>query len=326
MGRHESLERRPLLLTIDDAHWLDRPTLSFLLYLAQRVEDLPVALIVALRRSEPGAPEDLLLPLVTHPGAEALQLQPLSDGAAAEVVRSRLPGAEPAFCAACAEVSGGNPFLLSELVLTLEAEGVEPVATSAARVGRVAPDSVLRSTLGRLARVPGPAAALARAVAVLGDDAQLRHAARLAGIDLDESASAADALAAAEILRPDEPLAFVHPLIRALTPTYREASAGSPIFTPLDSWARRAHRPSGWQLISSTLPRQAISGSPSDCARPLVMPPPMVPRPPPLCSSSVRSKSRQLGTPEPTCSSSSAWPRRRAVTRAPRTGSSERSS
>ena len=40
---------RPLLITVDDAQWADQPSLRFLGYLARRVADLPIALVVATR-------------------------------------------------------------------------------------------------------------------------------------------------------------------------------------------------------------------------------------------------------------------------------------
>lgn len=45
-------ERRPLLLVLDDAHWFDAASLRFALYLARRVGDLPVAIVVATREDE----------------------------------------------------------------------------------------------------------------------------------------------------------------------------------------------------------------------------------------------------------------------------------
>ena len=48
-------ESAPLLLVVDDAHWADRSSLLFLAYLARRLEDLPVALVLAVRTGE-GAP------------------------------------------------------------------------------------------------------------------------------------------------------------------------------------------------------------------------------------------------------------------------------
>src|SRR3954468_1261440 len=41
--------RRPTLLTIDDLHWCDRPSLRWLVYLSRRLEGLPLLVAVSLR-------------------------------------------------------------------------------------------------------------------------------------------------------------------------------------------------------------------------------------------------------------------------------------
>ena len=56
--------------------------------------------------------------------------------------------------------------------------------------------------------------------------AQRRHAAALGGLTLPEAADAADLLAAADVLRAGEPLAFVHPLTRSVV--YSEVPAAAP--------------------------------------------------------------------------------------------------
>ena len=56
---------------------------------------------------------------------------------------------------------------------------------------------------------------LARAVAVLDGDAELRHAVALAGLPLSAGEGAADELTLARLLRPGRPLRFAHPLLRA---------------------------------------------------------------------------------------------------------------
>ena len=79
----------------------------------------------------------------------------------------------------------------------------------------------------RLSRLAPEAAMLAQAVAILGDDADPRQAAALADLDEQAAFEAVDALARVDVLRPQPPLAFVHPLIRAavyetLTPLERD--------------------------------------------------------------------------------------------------------
>jgi predicted ATPase len=148
-------ERRPLVLLVDDAQWADRSSLTWLIYLAQRIEELPIALVVAFRGREPGAEHDLLARLAGHPSAHALEPAPLTRDAVERLVRDRLPDADREFCAACGAATGGNPFLLRELLATVAHDGIEPVAAHADAVARAAPDAVLDSVLapsGSLAR------------------------------------------------------------------------------------------------------------------------------------------------------------------------------
>jgi DNA-binding CsgD family transcriptional regulator len=208
-------EQTPLLLAVDDAHWADVPSLRFLHYLARRVEDLPVLMIVTLRPTEPEARAEFTARMRTDPPATVLHPAPLSRRAIAGLVRDRL-GGEPApeFCDACHAATQGNPFLLGELIAELEADEVEPTAQAVARVVQLVPDAVTRHVLARLMRLPADAPELARAVAVLGTKVDLGHAGELAGLDEHAAARAADALARAELLRSGVPLEFTHALIR----------------------------------------------------------------------------------------------------------------
>lgn len=208
-------ERAPLLLAVDDLHWADASSLRFLIYLAQRLDDLPIAVVVTLRRGEVAALNELIAQLAGHSVTSAVRIPALSGEAVETLVRYRFPEAQGTFCAACARVSGGNPHLLRELLLALASEGLEQPDEAAERVSRLAPDSVLRAVLARLASLPEAASALARAVAVLGEEADLRHAAALSGLDLASAAAAADGLAAAEVLGTGQPLSFLHPLLRS---------------------------------------------------------------------------------------------------------------
>ena len=140
----------------------------------------------------------------------------LSAPSVAELVQQELGAdAEEAFCLACHHATGGNPLLLRELLRTLAAEDVTPVAASVPVVERLAPDAVTRSVRLRLGRLPAEAARLARAVAVLGDRAEREQAAALAGARAAaDRAGAAAALARVDLLRPEPPFSFVHPLVR----------------------------------------------------------------------------------------------------------------
>ncbi len=209
-------ERAPVLVAVDDAQWADRDSLGFLVYLARRLDELPVALLVAARGGEPnGAAGELLAALRALPGVAEAEPRPLSGAAVEAVVRAALGGgAEPVFCEACREVSGGNPFLLRGLLDDLGAAGVRPAADAVERVRGATPAAVQRNVLLRLAGLGGDAVALAQAVAILERDADLSVAAALAALDESAARTAADRLIDARVLAPAHPLRFAHPLLR----------------------------------------------------------------------------------------------------------------
>ena len=49
-----------MMLVIDDGHWADRPSLEVISYLARRVSDVPVLIVLAFRPDVPDAASDLL--------------------------------------------------------------------------------------------------------------------------------------------------------------------------------------------------------------------------------------------------------------------------
>jgi len=205
----------PLLLAIDDLHWCDRSSLRFVAFLQRRLEGLRVLVATAARPGDAGEDARLLAEIAHDPAAVSIRPALLSPDAAAELVRGRLgEGAAPEFSAACHRATGGNPLLLAELLKTLQAESVRPARENVAAIGAIGPRAVSRAVLLRLARLPASAVAVARAVAVLGDGATLPTLAVVAGLDEAEAADAIPALAAAEILRHDAAVGFVHPLVR----------------------------------------------------------------------------------------------------------------
>jgi len=208
--------RRPLLLALDDLHWCDLPSLRWLAYLLPRMEELAVLVVAGLRPEEPGGDAGLLGRIVSDPLAAVVRPAPLSADAATLFLRETLaPDADDAFCAACREATAGNPLLLRELVHAIAVEALDPTEANVPRLRELGGRAGSRAVSLRLSRLPSEATTLAQAVAILGDDADPRQAAALAGLDEQAASEAADALARADVLRPQPPLAFVHPLIRA---------------------------------------------------------------------------------------------------------------
>src|SRR3954471_18658488 len=205
----------PLLLAIDDLHWVDSPSLRFIAYLTRRLEGLPIAIATTLRTGEAPTDEALIAEVIQDPATAPVRPRPLTEAAVAELVRERLgEHADNSFCAACHTATVGNPLLLRQLLSALEADDIEPDAAHAHVVRDIGQGAVSRSVLLRLARLGPETTAVARAVAVLGEHADLPAIGSLAGIDDQAVAAASAALARTEILRPDRPLGFVHPLVR----------------------------------------------------------------------------------------------------------------
>lgn len=208
-------ERSPLLLAIDDVHWADGPSLRFLLYLAHRLEGMPIALVLALRTGEAGSEPQLLRALRMEAHPPVLEPTALSQRATRILTAARLGRNVPdELVAACHAATRGNPFLLTELLHQLRGA---PADIDPAAVERMASERVASAILLRVERLGTSAMALVRATSVLGELADLQTAAELAALDSAEAAEVADALARAEIVEPrgPPPLRFVHPLVRS---------------------------------------------------------------------------------------------------------------
>ena len=183
--------QEPITLTVDDLHWADLSSVRALAYLAHRITDLPIAMLVALRPDEPGSPVGLLDELRAEPDAARITVSPLSRGSVVSIVRASIPDADEALCTACFSATAGNPFYLRELLFTIAAE--QRRGESSPVAGEVAVPALGDRIVRRLARIGPEAVALARAMAVLGEGARLADAAALAGLDEPAAATAAGA-------------------------------------------------------------------------------------------------------------------------------------
>lgn len=208
--------RTPALLTIDDVHWADVESLRFLLFLARRLESLPVTVVLAARIEEDGSDARLAAQLRAEPELTVIRPGSLTPRAMAVMLEGELGSPpEPGFVDAFGLATGGNPFLARELIANLVVEGIAPVAAASDRIPELAPDTVTRSVTLRLSRLPASAGELADALAILGGEAELGIAASLAGLNAETAADAVDALAEARLVERGRPLRFVHPLVRA---------------------------------------------------------------------------------------------------------------
>lgn len=158
----------PLLLVVDDAHWADEPSLEALAYLARRVDELPVGIVLAAR-SDLGAGHGAAIR--GDPSTVLLHPDPLSRAACERVIHAVLSAPSPAFLGTCHDAAGGNPLLLSALLADLRESAVTPGRGRGRRCPAPGPGDRRHVRPTPAAHLPPHAGALARAVAVLGSAA-----------------------------------------------------------------------------------------------------------------------------------------------------------
>jgi DNA-binding SARP family transcriptional activator len=117
----------PILLVLEDLQWASSATLRLFGFLAVRLRDLPVLLIGTVLRAESIPALARLLALGRRRGEVSLvTLGPLNDGDVLEILRSSriLSPSLYSLAAWLHERSGGNPYILLELLAQLRTEGI----------------------------------------------------------------------------------------------------------------------------------------------------------------------------------------------------------
>ena len=147
----------PIVMIVEDTHWADYATLDFLKFLGRRISMLPVLLVMTYRDDEVGDDHALKQVIGELPSSytHRLKLDPLSkDGVAtlASLYDADYPLPD------LFDISGGNPFFVTELLATHE-RGAATIPASvkdavAARLNRLAPAE--RDFLETISVIPGP--------------------------------------------------------------------------------------------------------------------------------------------------------------------------
>ena len=203
----------PMMLVIDDAHWADRPSLEVISYLARRVSDVPVLIVLAFRPDVPDAESDLLTLIGDGRFTSSLTLRPLTLAGSAELMRRSAPAASIEVCRRCHDAAHGNPWLVAELGHQVASHGAGSLSFpvgSKTPVRALARDVIAR----RLASLSHRDRAVSAALAVLGEREQPHVVAAVAGMSLEDVAAARDALASAGLLGPGN-RGLAHALIAA---------------------------------------------------------------------------------------------------------------
>jgi DNA-binding CsgD family transcriptional regulator len=143
---------RPTILVIEDVHWADDATLDALRYLVRRMAGLPAVLVLTYRDDELDRGHALhgLLGLASR--SEQVRRLPLAR-LSADAVRA-LSSGTPVDAAGLYALTSGNPFFVSELLVSAQGNAVPPSIADAvlARVRRL--DPAAQDLLEQLAVVP----------------------------------------------------------------------------------------------------------------------------------------------------------------------------
>jgi len=173
----ESL-RRPLVVCIEDAHWLDADSQTLIQSLVRSVEGYPFVVLLAGRYRDDGQP----FVVEVGPGVsqQALHLAPLPAASLAEVAAQVLGGPVTArVTALLADKAAGNPFFVEQLALDLRERGA--LRQEAGQQWDLRPDyrahvpgNINAVLVARLDRLAGQVRAVVQTAAVLGQEFEVR--------------------------------------------------------------------------------------------------------------------------------------------------------
>jgi DNA-binding CsgD family transcriptional regulator len=107
----DAATRGPILVVVDDAQWLDRPSADALAFVARRLGEDPLVMVVGLRDGESSP--------IEAAGIAELALGPLSDRDAHAMVTNLAPGLRAPVHDRIVREAAGNPLALAELAATV---------------------------------------------------------------------------------------------------------------------------------------------------------------------------------------------------------------
>ena len=111
--------RGPLLMVLDDVHWVDSSSLGFIARLARSAPALPLAVLATVRSGPRSERLDLIVASTTEAGAERLIPRPLDEPSVIELAELHAGGRPGPALVAQLRSCAGNPLFTSELILSL---------------------------------------------------------------------------------------------------------------------------------------------------------------------------------------------------------------
>jgi len=219
---------RPVAAMIDDAHLLDRASADTLGFVARRLADDPIAMILTIRQGEESS--------FSTEGLDELRLEPLDDASASDLVDRRLVPLAREAKANLLALAGGNPLALLELPEVAGPGAGQPAASVA-----MSPGSLLaRAFGGRIERLPEPTRTALAVAAASDEDDLMAVLAACRGLSI--SPDAFEPAEAAGVISIDgNTFHFRHPLVRAAayavaSPSVRRDAHRALAAALIDNW------------------------------------------------------------------------------------------
>lgn len=258
--------RTGLVITIDDVHLADRPSLRALVFALRRLWRSPVVTVLSCDTGQIGRLPDSLQRLVGDLGA-TIELDPFYADDVAEIAAQLDKG--PITSAGLDRIvrfSAGNPLhvdaLLRELTVAQINDQTRPLPAPATYADFIA---------SRLRACSPAAVAVIESAAILGEGSPTVTVTRLAGID--DAAAAIDEAVAADIFTPATTgrVAFRHPSTRSavfhtMTQSRRIAlhQSAATLLEAVDLVAALDHRVAATSTTDSVLAAQLIAQADTD--------------------------------------------------------------
>jgi DNA-binding SARP family transcriptional activator/tetratricopeptide (TPR) repeat protein len=210
---------RPMVLVLDDLHWLDVASLELTRFLATRIGSAAILLVGTYRPEDVPAEHPLtaaLGELARLPNATRLGLDGLSEPEVARFMAQKVDvEPHPAVVSAVHHRTDGNPFFVAELAGLLAAEGL---LQSRGDIGTRVPPGVRDVIRRRLARLPELTNHMLGAAAVVGREFDLALAAQMVQVKEPSALELMDLAVATGIVVEEaetvDGYRFAHPLLQ----------------------------------------------------------------------------------------------------------------
>jgi DNA-binding CsgD family transcriptional regulator len=251
----------PLMVAVDDAQWLDRPSAGVLEFCFRRLQREPVSILVTCRNGDAAFPLGLDRALPPD-RLGRVRLGPLSLGAIGEILRARLGAALPRYTlTGLYEACGGNPFYALECARALLEHPRTPLTNEPIPL----PQSLCGLVRRRVRRLAPEVRRVGRLVAASSDPRELLIR---AAYDEEESWAAIDqAIADGIIERDGEVLRFTHPLLRSVLYAEMRLNERREVHQVLGAMAADVEERAWHLALAADRPNEEIAGILDGAAR-----------------------------------------------------------